>query len=697
MKKLFTLSIAAMIMHTASAQTNTFPANGAAGIGTTTPNASSLLDVTSTTKGILVPRMNKTQRDAIASPATGLLIYQTNQTPGFYYYSGTAWTALSAKSANRSLSNLTAPTAVNEDLLPVTNNTIDLGSGTNSWKDIYLDGSLYLDNAKFISNTGDASSTFVGREAGNSNDLGTENSAFGYQALYTNTSGYNNSALGWGALYSNTVGTSNTAAGNIALYSNTYGDQNTAFGDIALYSNTTGYSNTAHGYSALLSNVIGFKNTATGHSALRSNTADQNTALGYAALFTNNVGYSNTALGADALYLNTSGYYNTASGRQALYSNTFGGQNTATGHLSLYSNTSGALNTACGDNALYYNTTGSYNTAFGAGAGIINVTNTFCTFLGYNATQDVTTFFTNSTAVGNSSKVTASNQVRIGNSSITSIGGYEPWTDISDQRFKKQIQENVPGIEFINKLKPVTYHLDVSGLRNFLGEDITGKEGTEGFAERSAEHQALIDEGVKQKEQIVYTGFIAQEVEAAAKELGYDFSGVDAPQNEHSLYGLRYSQFVVPLVKAVQELDENQKWEAGSRKSEVDELKKEIKDQQKQIDELKQMVNSLSGNSSLSEKTSSQIIELGSEAKLEQNVPNPFDNSTAISYYLPESSRNAFINIYDGSGHVLKSVVLETGQGQLILKAGELGAGNYSYSLYVDGKLIYTRQMELLR
>ena len=48
-------------------------------------------------------------------------------------------------------------------------------------------------------------------------------------------------------------------------------------------------------------------------------------------------------------------------------------------------------------------------------------------------------------------------------------------------------------------------------------------------------------------------GFIAQEVEAAAKALGYKFSGVDAPKNDESHYGLRYAEFVVPLVKAMQE------------------------------------------------------------------------------------------------------------------------------------------------
>jgi len=62
------------------------------GIGTTTPDASSELDITSTTSGILIPRMTQAQRDAITSPATGLLIYQTDNTPSFYYYNGAIWT-----------------------------------------------------------------------------------------------------------------------------------------------------------------------------------------------------------------------------------------------------------------------------------------------------------------------------------------------------------------------------------------------------------------------------------------------------------------------------------------------------------------------------------------------------------------------------------------------------------------------------
>jgi hypothetical protein len=65
------------------------------GIGTIAPDASAILDISSTTKGLLLPRVNLLQRNLIASPATGLIIYQTDNTPGFYVYNGSAWTAVS--------------------------------------------------------------------------------------------------------------------------------------------------------------------------------------------------------------------------------------------------------------------------------------------------------------------------------------------------------------------------------------------------------------------------------------------------------------------------------------------------------------------------------------------------------------------------------------------------------------------------
>jgi trimeric autotransporter adhesin len=75
---------------------NTFPTTGAAGIGTLTPNASALLEIKSTKKGFLPPRMSMANRDLIASPVTGLLIYQTDNTPGLYYFDGVVWKPVDA-------------------------------------------------------------------------------------------------------------------------------------------------------------------------------------------------------------------------------------------------------------------------------------------------------------------------------------------------------------------------------------------------------------------------------------------------------------------------------------------------------------------------------------------------------------------------------------------------------------------------
>ncbi len=78
------------------------------GIGTTTPDASSALDITSTTKGLLIPRMTAAQRDAISSPATGLMIYQTDGTVGFYYYNGSSWAEVAATSKTYSVNTFYA-------------------------------------------------------------------------------------------------------------------------------------------------------------------------------------------------------------------------------------------------------------------------------------------------------------------------------------------------------------------------------------------------------------------------------------------------------------------------------------------------------------------------------------------------------------------------------------------------------------
>ncbi|MEO7045020.1 MAG: tail fiber domain-containing protein, partial [Ferruginibacter sp.] len=130
----------------------------------------------------------------------------------------------------------------------------------------------------------------------------------------------------------------------------------------------------------------------------------------------------------------------------------------------------------------------------------------------------------------------------------------------SDGRFKKNLNEDVPGLAFILQLKPVTYNYDIHGLNKHLGISNAARQENEG--------------AVNAKEKIKYSGFVAQDVEAAAKKINYDFSGLYKPQNEQDAYGLSYEDFVVPLVKSIQELQ-----------AENEALKKKLDDLSERFDE----------------------------------------------------------------------------------------------------------------
>ena len=368
-------------------------------------------------------------------------------------------------------------------------------------------------------------------------------------ALWSNTTGFYNVADGYGALISNTQGYQNTAIGTFALLVNT-SDCNTAVGAQALCSNSNGFWNTAVGFQALFSNI--------GASDIDFYAGSGNTATGYEALQSNTTGEGNVAIGVYALTVNTEGNDNTACGTNALFDNTKGVCNTAIGFNALDVNSTGGNNTAVGLNSLEDTTTGSDNTAIGVDSGAF-WNNTHCTFIGEGAAAYVLSGVTNSTGLGSGADITADNQVRIGSLFVTSIGGQVNFTAFSDSRYKNNISEDVPGLAFIRKLRPITYTLDVEGLDRKLSSMRPKLRIDPSKALKPKEPSTEEPKARKEKGRIVYTGFAAEEVEKAAKELGYQFSGVDAPKNKDDFYGLRYAEFVVPLVKSVQELSaENQ-------------------------------------------------------------------------------------------------------------------------------------------
>jgi hypothetical protein len=260
-------------------------------------------------------------------------------------------------------------------------------------------------------------------------------------------------------------------------------------------------------------------NTATGTYALRNNeTGYHNTAIGAFAMRYNSTGYSNTAVGSEAMLNLTSAIYNTSLGVRSGYNITTGGGNTAIGFWSQYNNTSGQQNTSVGTEALAYNYTGTYNVALGS-------------FSGPNSSWN------NTVSLGNHGYANGgNNQSFLGNLSTIWNGGNVGWSTYSDARVKKDIQEDVVGLEFINRLHPVTYHRDID-----VQAQLTGNQLKEDYPQQY------------DIEQIKFSGFLAQEVVQAANESGYEFSGITFPENDHQLYTLSYESFVVPLVKAIQE------------------------------------------------------------------------------------------------------------------------------------------------
>ena len=551
------------------------------GIGTTAPNASALLDLTSTAKGALLPRMTSAQRATIATPATGLVVFQTDgTTPGFYYNAGTPaapnWVLLGA---GDNLGNHTATQALSlaGNALVGTGATLGttvglgvradggLNIGQNTGGNLflgYLSGNATLTGSNNVftgvqsgtaittgnnnlfsgyqsgfSNTTGANNQFIGFQAGYANTTGGSNVFSGVNSGFSNTTGNNNLFSGNGSGFSNTTGSGNLFSGNNSGYYNTTGTNNLFSGIGSGYNNTTGNYNLFSGYQSGFSNITASYNVFSGYQSGYSNaTGSNNVFSGYNSGYYNSTGHDNLFLGSASGQNNTTGNFNLFSGNSSGYSNTTASYNLFSGYQSGYNNTTGNLNLFSGVSSGFANTTGSSNMFSGVSSGQYNTTGSNNTAVGYLAgPASGSVALTNTTALGNGATVTASNTIQLGDANITTLNCKVGLTTPSDMRFKYQVQANVPGLAFITRLRPVTYRFDQAKMAAFLN---TG-ELPAGFTPDPAA--------------AVQTGFLAQQVEQAAQAVGYPFDGVHAPANAREHYSLIYSQFVVPLVQAVQE------------------------------------------------------------------------------------------------------------------------------------------------
>ena len=463
------------------------------------------------------------------------------------------------------------------------------------------------------SNTTGFDNTFIGHQAGYSNTTGGDNTFIGTESGEYNTTGYDNTYIGEESGTLTTTGYENTFIGEDAGYDCTTCYKNVMIGNEAGISLSTGYRNTAVGsesgsdllashhnsfigdsagidvgrgiYNTFIGAAAGvateyadfntFVGAMSGWDNNRTNSlvdANRNTYVGYISGASNREGEDNAGFGAFSGYVRinstvagTSGF--TKWSNTALTTNT--SRTTYIGSQAIAANNDVmVMGYYAWNGAQYSLIIGNESLQYGDGAiGMGHQTDMaaaadYAVGIGYQADIDnldavgfgnavsvqgdygialgsgsgIASTMGNSIGVGYGTNIATENTIVLGNETTIVVAGPVNWSSTSDGRFKTNIQENIPGRSFINGLRPVTYNFNLAKM--------VGECQAEG-----------LEEAGKNKENIQYTGFIAQEVEALAQELGYDFSGVKTPLQEGDSYGIRYAEFVAPLVKAMQEMN----------------------------------------------------------------------------------------------------------------------------------------------
>ena len=349
----------------------------------------------------------------------------------------------------------------------------------------------------------------------------------------TDDSAQYNTAYGWGALDAVTTGDKNVCIGYQAGTAINTGGDSVYIGTQAGAAVTTGTNNVLIGTNAGDGYDTETHNLAIGTSALGGSVAggEYNIAVGNYSLDALTSGDNNTAVGYNAGTVVTTGSKNTMVGQMSGYDLVDGGQNTFVGVEAGANVNSGNENTLVGERCGDVITTGSSNQMLGTNIDADAVDGTNQIIIGHNFVGPGDNYF----AFGKASNIVSN--------LFTSNAN---WSRSSDRRKKRNINDQKLGLDFINDLRTVTFQWKSSN------------EFPKEWREYSEENNMDMD--------VIMHGFIAQEVKEAMDKHGEkDFGGWS--ENKDGMQNTSREMFVIPLIKAVQELS-----------TEVKELKAKLED-----------------------------------------------------------------------------------------------------------------------
>lgn len=240
----------------------------------------------------------------------------------------------------------------------------------------------------------------------------------------------------------------------------------------------------------------------------------------------------------------------------------------------------------------------------------------------------------------------------------------------SDNKLKQNIRDFTSALDIITQLQPKQYEFRQDGNYKLMNLPQGHHYGL--LAQDVEKILPDLVSDTKFETTLAHPPLVKTPKVEAISPLKQNTENVQAKPETIEFKALNYTELIPIIIKAIQEQEEI------------------IEQQQQQINELKQTITKIS-----SPLQSSLTIN---GAFLKQNAPNPFTKSTRIQCYIPTSVMQAKLVIYSSDGKQLKTLTLgNKGLNEMTINASELSSGQYTYSLFIDGNMIDSKNMILTK
>ncbi|MCM0720867.1 tail fiber domain-containing protein [Parabacteroides sp. W1-Q-101] len=239
----------------------------------------------------------------------------------------------------------------------------------------------------------------------------------------------------------------------------------------------------------------------------------------------------------------------------------------------------------------------------------------------------------------------------------------------SDARLKENVESLQNTLGIIDQLNGVSYNYKLSEINKYrepdgskFSQDLSTQKNTNSDLSTNAAltekeiqgklYQSEIERKEAEEASRKRIGFLAQDVEKVLPEL--------VRTDENGIKSIDYTGFIPLIVESLKEMQQT------------------IQDQQNEIENLRSLLPE--GTKSMLRSTSTNNINVVEGAKLYNRA------GTSVSYILPSAFSNAYLQVFDIAGRILKKITLTTPNDIVEINPSEIGLGTFIYVLYVDGQ-----------